>query len=174
MLRVLGIDPGSRVLGYGLVVAQPRDRLGCVECGVVTAPATGPMEQRLGEIARGLRELIDELAPEVIAMEDVFAHLNVRSALALAQARGMALAVAGLVGLPVFSYSPALVKKTVVGAGRAPKEQVARMIAGLVGLRTPPRADAADALAIAVTHARLCRRTAARLAPAVIAAGGRS
>jgi len=174
VLRVLGIDPGSRVCGYGLITTRPRDELGCAECGVLTAPAERSMERRLGEIARGLREVIDELAPEAIAVEEVFAHLNVKSALALAQARGMVLAIAGLVGLPVFSYSPALVKKTVVGTGRAGKDQVARMVAGMVGLRTLPRADAADALAIAITHARLCRPSPARLVPAVVLAGGRS
>ena len=175
MIRVLGIDPGSRVCGYGLLAARATGELGCDECGVLTAKAHLPMERRLGEIAKGLREVIAELAPEVIALEAVFAHVNVGSALALAQARGMVLAVAGLAGVPVFSYSPALVKKTVVGTGRAGKAQVARMVAGMVGLRTPPTADAADALAIAITHARLCTRTPARLVPAVVApaVGGR-
>ena len=172
MLRVLGIDPGSRVCGYGLIIAHPRDRVEYVECGVLSAVPALAMERRLGEIARGLREIIDELAPEVIAMEDVFTHANPRSALALAQARGMALAVAGMRELPVFSYAPALVKRTVVGSGRAGKTQIARMVQALIGLHSLPRADATDALAIAVTHARLCRRTAARLAP--IAVGVRS
>lgn len=174
MLRVLGIDPGSRVCGYGLVAIRATDELGCEECGVLTAAAELAMERRLGELACGLREVIEELAPEAIAVEQVFAQVNVKSALALAQARGVALAVAGMAGLPVFSYAPAVVKKTVVGTGRADKQQVARMVAGLVGLRTPPRADAADALAIAITHARLCRPTPARLVTSVIAAGGRS
>jgi crossover junction endodeoxyribonuclease RuvC len=179
VLRVLGIDPGTRVCGYGLITATPRDDLGCAECGVLTAPAGQPMERRLGEIARGLREVIEELSPEALAVEDVFSHVNVRSALALAQARGMALAIAGLMGLPVFSYAPALVKKTVVGSGRAGKHQVARMVAGMVGLRSLPRADAADALAIAITHARLCRVSPARLIDATVrpvaaVAGGRA
>jgi crossover junction endodeoxyribonuclease RuvC len=175
VLRVLGIDPGSRVCGYGLLAAPASGELACAECGVLTANADLPMERRLGEIAKGLREVIAELAPEVLALEAVFAQVNVGSALALAQARGMVLAVAGIAGVPVFSYPPALVKKTVVGTGRAGKAQVARMVAGLVGLRTPPTADAADALAIAITHARLCTRTAARLVPAVVApaVGGR-
>jgi crossover junction endodeoxyribonuclease RuvC len=173
VLRVLGIDPGSRVCGYGLITARPHDELSCAECGVLTAPAEQPMEHRLGEIARGLREVIDELAPEALAVEDVFTHANPRSALALAQARGMALAIAGLAGLPVFSYAPALVKKTVVGSGRAGKHQVARMVAGMVGLRTLPRADAADALAIAITHVRLCRVSPARVVDATVSYGGR-
>jgi len=174
VLRVLGIDPGSRVCGYGLIGVAPRDELACVECGVLTAREDQPMERRLGEIARGLREVIDELAPEAVAVEAVFVHANIKSALALAQARGMVLAIAGLVGLPVFAYEPAVVKKTVVGSGRAGKDQVARMVAGMVGLRTLPRADAADALAVAITHARLCRPSSARLVAATVKPGVRA
>jgi len=130
------------------------------------------MEQRLGEIACGLREVIEELKPNAIALEGVFSQVNVKSALALAQARGMALAIAGLAGLPVFSYSPALVKKTVAGTGRAGKHQVVRMVASLVGLHTLPRPDAADALALAITHARQWRTSPVRLSSAVVIAGG--
>lgn len=111
------------------------------------------MEKRLGEVARWLGEVIDDLAPDQLAVEDVFSHVNPRSALALAQARGVVLAVAGLRNLPVFSYSPALVKKTVTGRGRASKDQVAHMVGALVGLQSPPQSDAADALAVAITHA---------------------
>jgi crossover junction endodeoxyribonuclease RuvC len=169
--RILGIDPGSRICGYGMVVADDGGRvLTYVECGVLTAPEDWPAEHRLGEIARGLQEVVAELRPVAVAVEDVFAKVNVRSALALAQARGMALAVAGLVGLSVYSYAPALVKKTVVGNGRADKAQIARMVAGLVGLRTPPRADAADALAVAITHGFRARE-GVRLVPAVVPAG---
>ena len=114
--------------------------------------STGSMETRLGEIARWLGEVVDEMAPDALAVEDVFSHINPRSALALAQARGTVLAVAGLRGLRVYSYSPAVIKKTVTGRGRASKEQVAHMVQVLVGLRRPPRADAADALAVAITH----------------------
>jgi crossover junction endodeoxyribonuclease RuvC len=123
-----------------------------VECGVLTAPADRAMEQRLGEIARGLKEVIAELAPQIVAVEDVFVHQNARSGLALAQARGMALAVIGLAGLGVASYPPASVKKAVSGSGRADKDQVARMVQALIGLRSLPRADATDALAVAITH----------------------
>jgi crossover junction endodeoxyribonuclease RuvC len=167
--RILGIDSGSRICGYGMVVADG-GALTYVECGVLTAPEDWPAEHRLGEIARGLQEVVAELRPVAVAVEDVFAKVNVRGALALAQARGMALAVAGLVGLSVYSYAPALVKKTVVGNGRADKAQIARMVAGLVGLRTPPRADAADALAVAITHGFRARE-GVRLVPAVVPAG---
>lgn len=168
-MRILGIDPGSRICGYG-VIDERGGELSYVECGVLTAPEGRPMEQRLGEIARGLREVIGELAPAVVAIEDVFSHQNVRSALALAQARGMALAVVGLAGLSVASYPPASVKKAVSGSGRADKDQIARMVQALIGLRSLPRADATDALAVAIAHGQAVRPTAARLASAVVRA----
>lgn len=153
-MRVLGVDPGSRVCGYAVIEVAPPRRYQYIECGVLTAPERAPTERRLGEIARHLSELMRELSPVAVAVEDVFSHANVRSALALAQARGTVLAVAGLAGLPVFSYAPALVKKAVTGRGRANKDQVARMVQALVGLRRAPRSDAADALAVAIAHAQ--------------------
>ena len=176
-MRILGLDPGSRVCGYGVldVVVSARGTgsgsgLGVryIECGILTAPAAHAMEDRLGEIARGLREVIEELAPTIVAVEDVFVHDNPRSALALAQARGMVLAVVGLHALSVASYAPALVKKCVTGSGRADKPQVAAMVAAMVGLGSLPRADATDALAVALTHARTTRPLAARLVSSVV------
>lgn len=166
-MRILGLDPGSRVCGYG-VIDDTGGALRYVECGVLTAAADLAMEVRLGEIARGLREVIDELAPAVVAVEDVFVQHNARSALALAQARGMALAVIGLAGLRVASYAPALVKKSVTGSGSAGKEQIARMVQSLIGLRSLPRADATDALAVAITHGRTTRPSEARIVSATI------
>lgn len=166
-MRILGLDPGSRICGYGIIDEDAGD-LRYVECGVLTAPEDRAMEDRLGEIARGLHEIIHELRPTVVAVEDVFVHAqNPRSGLALAQARGMALAVIGLSGLRVASYPPAVVKKAVAGQGAAAKDQVARMVQALIGLRSLPRADAADALAIAITHGRTQRPTSAKLVPAV-------
>ncbi len=168
-MRILGLDPGSRICGYG-VIDEDAGQLRYVECGVLTAPEGSAMEARLGEIARGLREVIAELSPSIVAVEDVFSHQNVRSALALAQARGMALAVVGLAGLGVASYPPASVKKAVSGSGRADKDQVARMVQALIGLRSLPRADATDALAVAITHGRTMRPTTARIGSAVVRA----
>jgi len=135
-----------------------------VECGVLTARAERSMEQRLGEIACGLKEVIADLSPQVVAVEDVFVHQNARSGLALAQARGMALAVIGLAGLVVASYPPASVKKAVSGSGRADKDQVARMVQALIGLRSLPRADATDALAVAIAHGCTATRPIVRIA----------
>ena len=168
-MRILGIDPGSRVCGYGVIEETAGD-LRYIECGLLTAPEGQPMEQRLGEIARGLKEVIEELRPAVCAVEDVFVQQNPRSALALAQARGMALAVIGLAGLSVASYPPATVKKAVSGSGKAEKAQIARMVQVLIGLATLPRADATDALAVAITHGRMVRPTSVRIVPAVVRA----
>lgn len=168
-MRILGLDPGSRVCGYG-VIDEVAGELRYIECGLLTAPEGQPMERRLGEIARGLKEVIEELRPAVCAVEDVFVQQNPRSALALAQARGMALAVIGLAGLSVASYPPATVKKAVSGSGKAEKAQIARMVQALIGLTTLPRADATDALAVAITHGRMVRPTSVRIVPAVVRA----
>src|SRR5262245_63818951 len=104
-MRILGIDPGTRVLGYAVVDALPRLRY--VECGVVTAPARRPLEVRLAEIQRQVEEIIAEHRPDQVAVEDVFAAHNARSALALGHARGVVLAAAGRAGLPVTAYPPA-------------------------------------------------------------------
>jgi crossover junction endodeoxyribonuclease RuvC len=152
-VRILGLDPGSRVCGYGVVESGQRT-LRYIECGVLTAPEDRALEVRLGEIACSLREVLEELAPDVVAVEDVFVHQNARSALALAQARGMVLAVVGMARLTVASYPPAFVKKSIAGSGGAAKDQIGRMVCALIGLASLPRADASDALAVAITHAR--------------------
>ena len=156
MPRILGIDPGSRVTGYG-VVSFDGARLSYVECGVIRTSPKARLEDRLAEIARGVEEVIGELLPDVVAVEDVFYSVNARSALALGQARGAVLAIAGRAGLVVHAYAPALVKKAVTGRGRATKGQVTLMIKALLRLRQAPRADAADALAVAVAHAHIGR-----------------
>ena len=156
-MRILGIDPGSRVLGYGVIDSDGKRRLRYVECGVVEARKIYPLEQRLAEIGAGLEEVISELRPDAVAAEDVFSAANARSALALGQARGAALFVCGRASLRVWAYAPALVKQAVTGRGRAPKEQVARMVQVILGLKRLPRADAADALAVAVAHAHARR-----------------
>ncbi len=165
-MRILGIDPGSRVLGYAVLEASEErlPRLSYVECGVIQVDEGGPLEVRLAEISRGLAEVIRDLQPKIAAVEDVFFGASARSALALGQARGAALAACGLAGLAVHAYPPAVVKQAVTGHGRASKEQVTRMLCALIGLKRPPRPDAADALAVAVTHAHLRRGWLERVA----------
>ncbi len=125
---------------------------------MVEADKDDPLERRLGEIANGIREIVQELRPDVVAMEDVFFGKNVRSMVALAQARGAAMVACAQAGLSVTAYAPAKVKLAVTGRGRAGKDQVGLMVRGLLGLKRAPRSDATDALAVAITHALLRER----------------
>jgi crossover junction endodeoxyribonuclease RuvC len=125
-----------------------------VECGIISAPATQSRALRLLEIGRGLRELFLEMRPAAIAMEEAFFGKNVQAALALGEARGVALLIAGEAGVSICGYSPATVKKAVVGHGRATKDQIAYLVRATLKLRRVPTPDAADALAIAICHAR--------------------
>ena len=149
-LRVLGIDPGSRITGYGLVAAE-RSRLTFVAAGRIRPPL-GAMPARLGKIYEGVAELIGAYNPDVLAIEDVFLARNPQSALKLGQARGVAIAAAVAANLEVFEYPARTVKKTVVGTGRATKAQVQHMVRVLLNLKGQPAPDAADALAIAICH----------------------
>jgi crossover junction endodeoxyribonuclease RuvC len=120
---------------------------------VITTSAGEPLERRLGAIFAQVGELLDEHRPEAIAVEDIFFGRNVRTAFAVGQARGVVLGAAGLRATPCFTYTPQAIKLAVCGAGQAPKDQVQRMVAALLGLARPPEPDhAADALAVAICH----------------------
>jgi len=164
-LRVLGIDPGTLRLGYGVIECDGPSRVRYVECGVITASAREARHQRLAEIGRGLRDLLDELRPDAVAMENAFYGKNVQSTLALGEARGVALFVAAERGVPIAGYAPATVKQTVVGHGRATKGQIGYLVRALLALRRTPEPDAADALAIAICHARRGSRIEQRRRP---------
>jgi crossover junction endodeoxyribonuclease RuvC len=153
-LRILGIDPGSMRLGYGVIDRIGRAQLSYVECGVLAAPARMERAERLVTIGRGLRELIDELRPDEVAMEQAFFGKNVQSTLVLGEARGMATFVVGDKGLGLAGYAPAKIKRTIVGHGAATKQQIGFLVRALLSLRRIPEPDAADALAIAICHAR--------------------
>ena len=155
-LRILGIDPGSLRLGYGVIECHGpgASKMTYVECGVISGSARDSRPERLAEIGRGLRELLTEVRPDAVAMEEVFYGTNVQSTIALGEARGVVIFVAAEHGLTVAGYPPATVKQTVVGHGRATKDQVSFLIRGLLALRRTPEPDAADALAIAICHAR--------------------
>jgi crossover junction endodeoxyribonuclease RuvC len=161
-VRVLGIDPGTLRLGYGVVECTGPAALRYVECGVITASPRDPRPTRLAEIGRGLRELCAELRPDVVAMEEAFFGKNVQSTLALGEARGVAIFVASEHGLTVTGYAPATVKQAVVGHGRATKDQIGYLVRALLSLRRLPEPDAADALAIAICHARATVRPGRR------------
>ena len=148
--RILGIDPGLRVTGYGIVEAHGQ-RLVYVASGCIRA-GSGSLPTRLGIIARDLAYVIGEYAPTEVAVERVFVNVNPHSTLLLGQARGAAIAAAVLAGLPVTEYTAGQVKQAVVGGGRALKPQVQEMVRRLLMLSGIPSPDAADVLAAAVCH----------------------
>jgi crossover junction endodeoxyribonuclease RuvC len=150
--RIIGIDPGSRITGYGVVDAD-RGQLHFVACGIVKTTTTFPFSHRLNEIFDGINEVIQVHGPATAAIEEVFLATNPRSALKLGHARGAAVVAAMQNGLAVFDYSPRAVKQAVVGYGQAEKNQVQHMVRVLLGLSGAPSADAADALAVAICHA---------------------
>ncbi len=150
---VLGIDPGTRVLGYGVIEARPQPVQR--EFGVVRLRAADSLADRLAEIHRAVVDIIARHRPTVLAVEEVFHGKNFRSAMKIGEARGVVLAAGALAGLAVVEYTPARIKKSVTGNGRADKRQVQRMVTRLLGLSEPPEPfDASDALAIAFCHAR--------------------
>jgi len=166
-VRVIGIDPGSRSLGYG-VVEERKGRLVHVAHGVIRASPQSALEQRLQGMFSALLRAIALHRPDAAAVEGVFAFRNPRSALILGQARGVALLVAAQRGLPVHEYAPAMVKRSVGAGGAGGKEAVARMVNGFLGLPQPPSADATDALAVAICHLNHARfgRVRGQSAPA--------
>lgn len=152
-MRVLGVDPGSRFLGYGLVdVAGGRPRY--LAHGVVRAGTSAPLEARLESIFIELGRVMDVYAPDAVAVEGVFTHKNARSALVLGHARGVVLLVAARARVPIYEYAPARVKRAIGSGGNDSKGSVARMVTRLLSLEQPlERADAYDALAVACCHA---------------------
>ncbi len=156
-MRILGLDPGTLRLGYGVIDHRGPGRHDYVDCGVLSAPARAPREARLLTIGRDLRELLLEIEPDVVAMEQAFYGKNVQATLALGEARGVALFVAQEQGLAPVGYPPARVKQVVTGRGAASKVQIGFFVRALLKLRRTPSPDAADALAIALCHARLQR-----------------
>ena len=154
-VRILGVDPGLRITGFG-IVDRGVSRLAYVTSGCVKSGA-GDLASRLKIILEGLREVIAEHAPHEVAIEKVFVNANPQSTLALGQARGTAICAAVLAGLPVAEYTALQVKQSVVGNGHARKEQVQHMVRRLLALPGEPGPDAADALACAICHAHGAR-----------------
>lgn len=151
-LRILGIDPGLRVTGFGVIdVSGPR--LAYVASGRVRGGERLPLPQRIRLLAEGIAEVVREYTPQSAAVEQVFVNVNPQSTLLLGQARGAAIATLVTAGLPVAEYSALQIKQAVVGAGKAGKQQVGHMVARLLELPAEPDGDAADALACAICHA---------------------
>ena len=149
---IIGIDPGSRVTGYGLIQGDEEGRMSCLAAGRIKPTASWPLSRRLKTVYDGLLEVLDQYQPHEMAVEDVFFARNVRSALALGHVRGVALLVAATRGLPVHDYSPRTIKKALVGYGQASKEQVSHMVRSLLSLEAGLGPDETDALACAICH----------------------
>jgi len=151
-MRILGIDPGSRATGYGLIHLEG-NRLHHIDNGVIRPPQEFDLAQRLLHIYQELQIIIQQYAPDCSAIEQVFIGSNARSALKLGQARGVAVLSAATADLSVAEYSPLQIKNAVVGYGRASKSQVQLMVKALLKLPEVAQEDAADALAVAICHA---------------------
>lgn len=153
---ILGLDPGTASTGFG-VVAIAGNRLRAVDFGVVETAAGVPLERRLEQIFTALAGLLARHQPQATAIESLFFNVNVRTALAVGQARGVALLACSQAGCEVFEYTPQQIKQAVVGYGKATKEQVMEMVRVLLALPEAPRSDhAADALGVAICHANTC------------------
>ncbi|MDT8410464.1 MAG: crossover junction endodeoxyribonuclease RuvC [Wenzhouxiangellaceae bacterium] len=160
-MRILGLDPGSRITGIGIIDGETLVAARQLNLG------GGDMPQRLGGIFAGVVSAIEEFRPDVVAIETVFMSRNPQAAIKLGQARGAAICAAVHAGLAVHEYAPRLIKQAVVGRGSAEKEQVQHMVRALLKSKAPFGADAADALAVALCHMH-CARTASRLPPGVV------
>ncbi len=158
-MRVLGVDPGTAVTGYGVVDAVPGRPGRLVECGVLRTSAKAPLANRLHTVHEGLLEIVTRHRPDIMSVEGVFYGSNARTTVVLGHARGVVLLVAAQTGIEVVEYSPAQIKKAVVGRGAALKPQVGYMVARLLKLKDAPTpADAADGVAVALTHLLVSRR----------------
>lgn len=156
-MRIIGIDPGTGILGFG-VVDVVRGKARMVTAGVVTTPAHTPIDERLEDIYDSLTEIIAETKPDVMSIEKLFFGQNVTTAISVAQARGVAM-LAGRKGtLPIAEYTPMQIKQTLTGYGKADKKQVQEMVRIHLGLSEVPKPDdCADALATAITHSMMTR-----------------
>ena len=151
-VRIIGIDPGLRRCGWGIIESEG-NRLVFIACGTLTPPTDGALADRLATLFAGINDLLDRFSPDEAAVEETFVNAGPRSALILGQARGVALMTPAARGLPVAEYAANLVKKSVVGTGHAQKAQVGLMVKTLMPTADFKGADAADALAIAICHA---------------------
>ena len=152
MSVIMGIDPGTRVAGYGIVESSGRGDPQYVDHGTVRAPRGAPVPVRLARIFEGLEEAVLRYRPDVLAVEESFVGRNLQSAIRMGEGRGIALLVGARAGIEIHEYAAARVKKSVVGNGRADKVQVQRMVQAILRIPEVPPTDAADALAVALCH----------------------
>ena len=150
MTLILGIDPGSRITGYGIIRESQR-QLEYIDSGCIRT-SEGELSQRLLQIFNGICQLMETFAPDEVAIEQVFMHKNVNAALKLGHARGVAMVAVASHRIPIYEYSPRQMKQALVGYGAAQKEQVKQMVMCLLDLKQAPQTDAADALGTAICH----------------------
>jgi len=156
-MRVLGIDPGTGILGFGVIDVRGQ-KIKLVEAGVIKTPAHTPHDERLEEIFDGLQEIIAATKPDKFSIEKLFFSRNVTTAMTVAEARGVAILAARKAGLPIAEYTPMQIKQTLTGYGKADKKQVQEMVRIQLGLTEVPKPDdCADALAAAITYAFMSR-----------------
>ena len=152
-MRILGIDPGYATIGFGLITAE-RAQVNMLTYGAITTPAGLPLSRRLYQIGTDMEDLIGQLKPDVISIEELFFNVNVKTAVDVCHGRGVILLAAAKQGLDIYEYTPLQIKQSVVGYGRAEKQQVMYMTRLLLGLDEVPKPDdTADALACAICHA---------------------
>lgn len=151
-MRIIGIDPGTGILGFGVIEINNR-KISMVTAGVITTPAHTPLDVRLEEIFDGLIEIIAETSPDMMSIEKLFFARNVTTAMSVSHARGVAMLAGRKARLPIHEYTPMQIKQTVTGYGKADKKQVQEMVRMQLNLKEIPKPDdAADALAAAITH----------------------
>lgn len=156
-MRIIGIDPGTGILGFGVIDAG-NGKFSLVTAGVITTPAHTPLDERLEEIFDGLNEIIVETQPTVMSIEKLFFAQNVTTAMSVSHARGVAMLAGRKAGLAIAEYTPLQIKQTLTGYGRADKKQMQEMVRVQLALKHAPQPDdAADALAAAITHSLMTR-----------------
>lgn len=158
-MRIIGIDPGTGILGFGVVdFRHGSNKFKMVTAGVITTPAHTPTDERLEEIFNSLTEIINETKPDVMSIEKLFFARNVTTAISVAEARGVAMLTGRRAGISIAEYTPLQIKQTLTGYGKADKKQIQEMVRLNLGLtETPKPDDCADALAAAITHAAMSR-----------------
>jgi crossover junction endodeoxyribonuclease RuvC len=156
-MRIIGIDPGTGILGFGVVdVIKGKSKL--VDAGVITTPAHTPHDERLEDIFDSLTDIIKQTKPDAMSVEKLFFSQNITTAMTVAEARGVVLLVGRKAGLPIFEYTPQQIKQSITGYGKADKKQVQEMVRLQLGLKEVPKPDdCADAIAAAITHSLMSR-----------------
>jgi len=153
-VRILGIDPGIATVGFGVIDSE-RGKQSYVSCGIISTPAHTALSARLDQIYSDLEQLFDTFRPDVISIEELFFNTNITTGISVAHGRGVILLAAYRHNIPVYEYTPLQVKQAVVGYGRAEKKQVIDMVRRILNMPSPPKPDdAADAVAMAICHAR--------------------